>query len=323
MSDTKPEHSSPNRALNRARSGSARSNQAVSKCDQGTSNAPKCEPSLAASHPVAALTVNRMGTSAIRLLLVDDHPENLIALRSVFDEPGYDCVLAHSGREALSILLTNQDFSTILMDVHMPDLDGFETARLISEYEKTQDIPIIFITAAYTSTNDMLKGYALKAMDYVVKPFNEELLKRKVWVYSDFYRRAQQAKRELAQLKGMMQNGKSADALSPADVRSQASMAEEFQDLVGDYVRIIEQSLQEQAYDIEKTHQAWLTVLATKMGHLRAVPKDVINVHLTAMEQLRQQHVGAQLSRWSEEGRMLVLELMGDLVSFYRAQSGR
>jgi PAS domain S-box-containing protein len=115
----------------------------------------------------------------INILLVDDHPENLLALEAVLDAPEYHLVRAESGAEALKHLL-KIPFSLILLDICMPGLDGFETASLIRERPKTRNIPIIFVTAVHRSEEDLTKGYAAGAVDYVIKPFDPDALKAKV-----------------------------------------------------------------------------------------------------------------------------------------------
>jgi len=117
------------------------------------------------------------------ILLVDDHPENLLALEAVLGAPEFQLVRAQSGTEALKHLLQTE-FSLILLDVCMPGLNGFETAALIRERPKTRNIPIIFITAVHKEEADVEKGYAVGAVDYVVKPFNPEALKAKVAILS-------------------------------------------------------------------------------------------------------------------------------------------
>lgn len=117
------------------------------------------------------------------ILLVDDHPENLLALEAILSAPEYHLVRAQSGTEALKYLL-EKDFSLILLDVCMPGLNGFETAALIRERPKTRNIPIVFITAVHKDEEDMKKGYAAGAIDYVTKPFNPEALKAKVAILS-------------------------------------------------------------------------------------------------------------------------------------------
>jgi|SRR5579884_140376 len=117
------------------------------------------------------------------ILLVDDRPENLLALEAVLSAPEYHLVSAQSGTEALKHLL-DTDFSLILLDVCMPGLNGFETAALIRERPKNRNIPIIFITAVHKEEVDIEKGYAAGAIDYIIKPFNPEALKAKVAILS-------------------------------------------------------------------------------------------------------------------------------------------
>src|SRR5581483_9826203 len=124
----------------------------------------------------------------MNILLVDDHPENLLALEAVLDAPEYHLVRAQSGMEALRLLL-QEEFSLILLDVCMPGLNGFETANLIRERPKSRNIPIIFITAVNKSDDDAARGYAAGALDYITKPFNPDALKTKVAVLAGLFKR--------------------------------------------------------------------------------------------------------------------------------------
>lgn len=114
-----------------------------------------------------------------KILLVDDREENLLALETILQHENYALVKAHSGREALSILLKDLDFHLILLDVLMPIMNGFETAELIYNREKLVNIPIIFLTAMDIEGN-IYKGYQAGAIDYISKPIIPELLKVKV-----------------------------------------------------------------------------------------------------------------------------------------------
>ena len=125
------------------------------------------------------------GTRA-KLLLVDDQVENLIALEAVLEPLGLELVRAQSGREALGRLLRD-DFALILMDVQMPDLDGFETAAYIKRRDKTRHIPIIFLTAISKELHHVFKGYSAGAVDYVLKPFDPIVMRSKVAVFVDLY----------------------------------------------------------------------------------------------------------------------------------------
>jgi len=124
-----------------------------------------------------------------KILLVDDREDNLLSIEAILAPDGYQFVRAHSGRDALKILLTEFDFAMILMDVKMPNLNGFETAALIYEREKLKHIPIIFITANNFGEENMFKGYQSGAIDYLFKPINPELLRAKVNVLIELYRK--------------------------------------------------------------------------------------------------------------------------------------
>lgn len=124
-----------------------------------------------------------------KILLVDDREDNLLSIETILEPSGYRFVKAHSGREALKILLNEFDFAMILMDVKMPNLNGFETASLIYEREKLKHIPIIFITANNYGDENMYKGYQSGAVDYIFKPINPDILRAKVSVLMDLYRK--------------------------------------------------------------------------------------------------------------------------------------
>lgn len=124
-----------------------------------------------------------------KILLVDDREDNLLSISSILEPDGYKFVKANSGRQALKILLTEFDFALILMDVKMPNLNGFETASLIYEREKLRHIPIIFITANNYGEENIFKGYRTGAVDYIYKPINPELLRAKVGVFVELYQK--------------------------------------------------------------------------------------------------------------------------------------
>jgi two-component system, sensor histidine kinase and response regulator len=128
----------------------------------------------------------------IKILLVDDREDNLFSIETVLEHGGYRFVRANSGRQVLKILLKEQDFSLILMDVQMPDLNGFETAALIYEREKLRHIPIIFITAHNYNEDNVHLGYKAGAVDYIYKPINPQLLKAKVSVFIELYKKNHQ-----------------------------------------------------------------------------------------------------------------------------------
>ncbi len=124
-----------------------------------------------------------------KILLVDDREDNLLSIETILAPMGYHFVKATSGRQALKVLLAEFDFAMILMDVRMPNLNGFETAALIYEREKLKHIPIIFITANNYGDENMYKGYQSGAIDYIFKPINPDILRAKVGVLIDLYRK--------------------------------------------------------------------------------------------------------------------------------------
>src|SRR5260370_12716703 len=124
-----------------------------------------------------------------KIMLVDDREDNLLSMEAVLEPDGYRFVKANSGRQVLKILLSDFDFALILMDVQMPNLNGFETASLIYERERLRHIPIIFITANNYGDENIFKGYRAGAVDYIYKPINPTLLLAKVSVFVDIYRK--------------------------------------------------------------------------------------------------------------------------------------
>ena len=141
-----------------------------------------------------------------KILLVDDRDDNLFSLETILEADGYHFVKANSGRQALKILLTEFDFALILMDVKMPNLNGFETAALIYEREKLKHIPIIFITANNYGEENIFKGYRSGAVDYIFKPINSELLRAKVSVFIELYKKNHQLLMQEDKLKVINKN---------------------------------------------------------------------------------------------------------------------
>jgi len=131
----------------------------------------------------------------VNILLVDDQPKNLLALSAILESLGENLVSANSGVQALRYLL-NQDFAVILLDVQMPQMDGFETAALIRQRERSKHTPIIFVTAINRDDIHVEKGYSLGAVDYLLKPFVPEILKSKVAVFVDLFKKTHLLKQQ-------------------------------------------------------------------------------------------------------------------------------
>jgi signal transduction histidine kinase len=127
-----------------------------------------------------------------KLLVVDDREDNLLSIETILSKDGYTIRTANSGRAALKILLKEHDFTLILMDVQMPDINGFETATMIYERDVLKNIPIIFITAQDYGEESVFKGYQMGGVDYIYKPINPDLLRAKVSVFAELYNKNSQ-----------------------------------------------------------------------------------------------------------------------------------
>jgi len=136
----------------------------------------------------------------VGILVVDDHPGQLLSHEAILRELGERLVTARSGREALQRLM-DEDFAVILLDVNMPDMDGFETASLIHQHPRFEKTPIVFVTGAQPTTLDRLKGYRVGAVDYVEVPVVPEILRSKVAVFVDLNRK----RRDLQRLNDALQ----------------------------------------------------------------------------------------------------------------------
>ncbi|HEX7981574.1 MAG TPA: ATP-binding protein [Gemmatimonadaceae bacterium] len=163
----------------------------------------------------------------VEILLVDDRPENLLALEAILEPLNQTLVRAHSGDEALRKLLLH-DFAVILLDVQMPGINGFETARIIKSRERTKFIPIIFLTAISKEEEYVFEGYSVGAVDYLAKPFKPDILRSKVGVFVELY----QKQRQLAEQQTLL----TASELRELELKHKLEMSESearFADIVG------------------------------------------------------------------------------------------
>src|SRR4051794_8331002 len=135
-----------------------------------------------------------------KLLLVDDRPDNLVALQAILQSLGLEMVTAGSGEQALKQLLTH-DIAVILLDVQMPGMDGFETAAHIKQRERTRHIPIVFLTAINREPAHAFRGYAAGAVDYLSKPFDPWVLRAKVAVFVELFEKTQLLEQQTEQLR--------------------------------------------------------------------------------------------------------------------------
>src|SRR3989442_1611878 len=144
-----------------------------------------------------------MTDDKVNILLVDDHAENLLALEALLSDLGQNLIRANSGVEALRLLL-NQEFAVILLDVDMPIINGFETAALVRQRERSRHTPIIFLTAVNKAEQHVMRGFALGAVDYLTKPFVPEVLRSKVVAFVELHKKTEEVKRQAELLKQMV-----------------------------------------------------------------------------------------------------------------------
>lgn len=157
------------------------------------------------------------------ILVVDDHRENLIALEAILEGDGRNLVMAESGNEALSLALKH-DFALVLLDVQMPEMDGFEVAELMRQNKKTRNIPIIFVTAISKEQKYVFKGYDCGAVDYLFKPIDQKILEAKVNVFLELDLQRKKLQQAVVQMKRLKdENERLLHALGEAVVGADAS----------------------------------------------------------------------------------------------------
>ena len=137
--------------------------------------------------PVTA-AMRAVALPAVNILVVDDRSEDQLGVKSILEDPLYNLVTAQTGAEALRRVLEN-DYAVILLDVYLPDMDGFEIASTIKQRERSRDTPIIFLTSLGADVGALYRGYSVGAVDYLVKPIDQDVLRAKVSIFVDLYRK--------------------------------------------------------------------------------------------------------------------------------------
>jgi PAS domain S-box-containing protein len=152
------------------------------------STMPPSEPANTSTTGAGGSAVILMHNDPINILIVDDEPKNLTVLETVLDDPGYRLVRAESADQAL-LALVAKEFALLILDIRMPGMTGFELAHLIRQRRKTEQVPIIFLTAYYNEDQHVLEGYGTGAVDYLHKPVNPIILRSKVAIFADLHRK--------------------------------------------------------------------------------------------------------------------------------------
>jgi len=185
----------------------------------------------------------------VSILLVDDQPQRLLAYRAILADLELDLICAHSGREALEFLM-DREFAVVLLDVSMPDMDGFEAAKLIHEHPRFERTPIIFVTGVHLDDLDRLKGYSLGAVDYVSVPIVPEILRSKVSVLVELYCKRKELQRTNDEL------ARANARLSEANIALQEEKTRELE--------IFNQSLQHANAELEAANRSLQSEIAER-----------------------------------------------------------
>ena len=157
-------------------------------------------------HPSTLAKASKEGfQTEANILLVDDREDNLDALEAILKDFGQNLVRARSGQEALRLLL-DKDFAVILLDVRMPDMDGFETAELIRKRQRSRHTPIIFITAADATPEQLARGYSAGAVDFIFKPYMPEVLKAKVRIFLELFKKSEESRESELRFRTLVTN---------------------------------------------------------------------------------------------------------------------
>ena len=257
------------------------------------------------------MTVDRR----VKLLLVDDRPENLLALEAILEPLGQILISAHSGDEALKCVLQH-DFAAILLDVQMPEMNGFDAAQIIKSREKSRYIPIIFLSAINKEDAYVFKGYSMGAVDYVFKPFNPDVLRSKVAVFVDLYLKQEQLREQadlLAESERRELELQHRTELLEAEAKSAAQLGE------------LNRQLQERQNELEQAMGVRNRFYASMSHELRTPINAVIGYSTLMIDNIygplnEKQREGLQ--RTLKAARHL-LELVNDVLDLSKIEAGK
>jgi two-component system, sensor histidine kinase len=262
------------------------------------------------------------GDEAVDILLVDDRAENLLALEAILEPLGQRLVRAQSGEDALRSLL-DREFAVILLDVQMPGMNGFETARMIKSRERTKFIPIIFLTAISKEDEYVFHGYSVGAVDYIFKPFQPEILRSKVHGFVELYRQqrhiAQQEQR-LRDIERQELERKHTHELLETEARQARSLAESAKEL-----KQLNEELQRRQLELERAMTARSRFYASMSHELRTPINAVLGYSTLLLERIYGPLSDKQvegIERTQKAARHL-LELVNDVLDLSKIEAGK
>jgi signal transduction histidine kinase len=237
----------------------------------------------------------------VNILLVDDNPAKLLSYEAILSELGENLITARSGREALTHLLQH-DMAVIVLDVSMPEIDGFELARLIREHPRYQETALIFISAVLLTHLDQLRGYDHGAVDYLTVPFLPELLRAKIRVFVEHYRCRQalaHAQREAQRAQHFAMLGRLAAGVSHEIRNPLGALAL--------HIDLLEEELHDRAPESAAQVAEVFAEIKTQMARLDDLLQDYLSlVRVSTIERISQE-LGEALQAWADEWQPLAL----------------
>ncbi|MCH8347284.1 MAG: response regulator [Proteobacteria bacterium] len=271
----------------------------------------------------------------VNILLVDDDTRNLQALDRTLEELDANLIHANSGAEALRLLLKNE-FALILMDVQMPGMDGFETTSIIRKRKKNNGTPVIFLSAMFKTQPSIKKGYSEGAVDYILKPYQPDILRAKVRVFIDLFQKTEELKKsqqekvrqqeKARQMEDTLQRYRllssrgfftsvTSEMAGSGPVSKRAPR--KYRDLVKQYGELMEAYLEHLTVTCPKPHKL-MDEIVRALGNLGAGPRDMLDIHLESLDKIIENSNEKRARAYVTEGRLLGLEIMGKLVDYYQ-----
>ncbi len=252
----------------------------------------------------------------LKILIVDDDPDIAGAFTHILQSADYDVISAATGQECLQIARGERP-DLILLDVRLPDINGLEVCRRIKTDPELAQIAVINVTGMRTSKDDEVEGIEAGADAYLTKPVHLRTLLAHVQTL--LRARQTETAREfesLEQFPRLPHSAVAAQSLGLTPLRE--SLPDLFDELVQHYGELLDQALEQRVYKVNYQLAESLRALGDQLGFIKAGPRDVVQIHHAALLKKAANVTVSKARAYIEEGRMLILELMGNLVSYYR-----